>query len=304
MTSLCISRFVAIGKPPRPVARRKQRNKRCRIDSPGSNSDDETVCSVVSIRKGHSSVGNSESDDGDINTKAFTLPKQKKSQQDPEHVTCPLNSGPSSSGWLSKPHTKLQQFAFQKTKHHRKNQTEKSMSNLESSEISNQEDPGLSTPVIFDSDSVLCVEGTHDSVGIDSIQSLSMESKAPLCEETETESQKECITQSSTTSSTVAHPQGRTSGPTTGGESPTLTLEELEDACSDDSRCYDSDDGYSYKQRKAILEFLDQSTLEEMCNMPNCSITKAKLLEKHRPFASWDALVSEMVMFLCVHVCV
>lgn len=51
------------------------------------------------------------------------------------------------------------------------------------------------------------------------------------------------------------------------------------------------DDDFSDNQKVAILEFVNSSTPDEMCDVPGCSVTKTKLLVKYRPFETWDSLV-------------
>lgn len=71
-------------------------------------------------------------------------------------------------------------------------------------------------------------------------------------------------------------------------------LEELERNCQEEEGSaaeYDSDEGYSERQKKTILELLNSCTEEEACNVPGCSISKAKLIMKRRPFESWEHLV-------------
>ena len=62
--------------------------------------------------------------------------------------------------------------------------------------------------------------------------------------------------------------------------------EELE--MSDSSS--ESDD-YTITQKRLILEFLNGCSQEEMCNIPGCSLTKAKQLTDLRPFNNWTQLV-------------
>lgn len=64
------------------------------------------------------------------------------------------------------------------------------------------------------------------------------------------------------------------------------TLMEEDGDCSSDS-----EDDYSDKQKEAILEFLNDSSQDELCDVPGCSLTKAKLLVKHRPFDKWEDVV-------------
>ena len=70
-----------------------------------------------------------------------------------------------------------------------------------------------------------------------------------------------------------------------------VDLEELEKNYSENSSDYDSEDDYSPRQKEAILNLLNSCTEEEVCGVPGCSITKARLIVSYRPFESWDNLV-------------
>lgn len=86
-------------------------------------------------------------------------------------------------------------------------------------------------------------------------------------------------------------------------------LENVESSC--ESECED----YSDKQKKVVLSFLNESSLDELCNIPGCSLGKAKLLSNVKPFEGWDELVSDdkyllfqlnvpSTPFLCFSLCV
>lgn len=258
--------------------------KRCRIDSQES-SKDESAYSILDTTKPCSTANilisseeDSENDESGVkyNTKKCTVLEKQTSKS-----KCGIStseSRPSSSGWLCKPRSsisKLQQFAFQRTDRHNKKENETDTKHPEAPRYSTQEDTECFEQVKPDTDPVLCAQDIED----DSTPPLSVENKTLQCEMTQVELQMSCGT---------PEPQIELS--------PKPTLEELEDACSENSDCYDSDEGYSYRQRKAILEFLNKSTLEEICIMPSCSATKAKLLVKHQPYDNWDVLVCEMLM--------
>ena len=51
------------------------------------------------------------------------------------------------------------------------------------------------------------------------------------------------------------------------------------------------DDDFSDNQKVAILDFVNNSTPDEMCDIPGFSVTKTKLLVKYRPFETWNSLV-------------
>ena len=60
----------------------------------------------------------------------------------------------------------------------------------------------------------------------------------------------------------------------------------------DDESLSESEDDYSDKQKEVIMEFLNSSSQEELCDIPGCSMTKAKLLAQHLPVDKWEDLVS------------
>ena len=60
----------------------------------------------------------------------------------------------------------------------------------------------------------------------------------------------------------------------------------------DDDSLSESEDDYSDKQKEVIMEFLNNSSQEELCDIPGCSVTKAKLLAQHLPVDKWEDLVS------------
>lgn len=59
----------------------------------------------------------------------------------------------------------------------------------------------------------------------------------------------------------------------------------------DDNSIDDSQDDYSEKQKKDILGYFNGSSRDELCDIPGCSLTKAKLLVKHLPAVKWEDLV-------------
>ena len=72
----------------------------------------------------------------------------------------------------------------------------------------------------------------------------------------------------------------------------TADLEELErNFEEEDCSGLDSDEGYSDKQKQSILEFLNSCTEEEACDMPGCSVTKARRIVSLQPFDCWEDLV-------------
>ena len=72
----------------------------------------------------------------------------------------------------------------------------------------------------------------------------------------------------------------------------TVDLEELERNFEEgDCSGLDSDEGYSDKQKRSILEFLNSCTEEEACDMPGCSVTKARRIVSLQPFDCWEELV-------------
>lgn len=60
----------------------------------------------------------------------------------------------------------------------------------------------------------------------------------------------------------------------------------------DEDSLSESEDDYSDKQKEVIMEFLNNSSQEELCDIPGCSMTKAKLLAQHLPVDKWEDLVS------------
>ena len=59
----------------------------------------------------------------------------------------------------------------------------------------------------------------------------------------------------------------------------TADVVELTDSYRDEySGSESEEDGYSVKQKKSILKFMNDSSLDELCDIPRCSLTKAKLI--------------------------
>ena len=77
----------------------------------------------------------------------------------------------------------------------------------------------------------------------------------------------------------------------------TPNILECLDSLSESDVNSESDDDYSDGQKVAILEFLNESSLEQLCDVPGCSLTKAKLLNNLRPFQSWDQMVGDARLF-------
>ncbi len=53
------------------------------------------------------------------------------------------------------------------------------------------------------------------------------------------------------------------------------------------------DDGFTARQKRSILQFLNEASLEELSSIPGCSVNKAALVDKSKPFQNWGHLVSE-----------
>lgn len=90
---------------------------------------------------------------------------------------------------------------------------------------------------------------------------------------------------------TTVHPSpstnaGRSQSVLSGVGSGDDTLTEEDDDC-----LTDDEEDYSDQKKKAIMVFLNGSSQEELCDIPGCSKTKAKLLVKHLPFDKWEDLV-------------
>lgn len=60
---------------------------------------------------------------------------------------------------------------------------------------------------------------------------------------------------------------------------------------NDDDSVTESEDDYSDEQKEVIMEFLNNSSQEELSDIPGCSTTKAKLLSQHLPVDKWQDLV-------------
>ncbi len=76
-----------------------------------------------------------------------------------------------------------------------------------------------------------------------------------------------------------------------------VDLEELERNFREASGDLNSDEeeGYSPRQQRAILEFLNGcSSEEDVCSIPGCSSAKARHIFSHRPFDNWESLVSQV----------
>ena len=59
----------------------------------------------------------------------------------------------------------------------------------------------------------------------------------------------------------------------------TADVVELTDSYRDEySGSESEEDGYSVKQKKSILKFMNDSSLDELCDIPRCSVTKVKLI--------------------------
>ena len=76
----------------------------------------------------------------------------------------------------------------------------------------------------------------------------------------------------------------------------TFSQQSLEDTPTDsDDNCFiESEDDYSDEQKKAILDLVNNGSQEELCAVPGCSLTKAKLLIEQVPVDQWDDLVNEL----------
>ena len=95
-------------------------------------------------------------------------------------------------------------------------------------------------------------------------------------------------------------------------------LQDLEDVeeeleSSSDSSGSDSEE-YTDSKKQSVLEFLNKRDQEELCDIPGCSLSKAKLLTQLRPFQDWSQLVSKAEyscpiyfllgnMYVCLFVC-
>ena len=81
--------------------------------------------------------------------------------------------------------------------------------------------------------------------------------------------------------------------PQTAPPPPPSTNDESLDSTEEEGSCLtDSEDDFSDKQKEAILKFLNGSSEGELCEIPGCSLTKAKLLVQHLPLDKWEHLVS------------
>lgn len=58
----------------------------------------------------------------------------------------------------------------------------------------------------------------------------------------------------------------------------------------EDSSDTDEED-YSLREKKSVLDFLNGCGQEELCDIPGCTITKAKMLTPLLPFKNWETLV-------------
>ena len=67
--------------------------------------------------------------------------------------------------------------------------------------------------------------------------------------------------------------------------------EEVEEEVEEEEE--EEEENYTPSQRRAILEFLNSCSLEEVRSVPRCPKAKAKLLLSHRHFQDWDSLVME-----------
>lgn len=75
--------------------------------------------------------------------------------------------------------------------------------------------------------------------------------------------------------------------------SPSVDLEEVEKGHAESDEGSECED-YSPGQRKSVLDFLNGCGLEDLRDIPKCSDVRAKVLDKLRPFETWQALVSEI----------
>lgn len=84
--------------------------------------------------------------------------------------------------------------------------------------------------------------------------------------------------------------------------------EQLEELDKLEGGLLESDDGgsdledYTPRQRQSVLEFLNERSLEEMCDIPGCSLVRGKLLTELRPFEDWSALVYYTCLSVCLSV--
>lgn len=51
------------------------------------------------------------------------------------------------------------------------------------------------------------------------------------------------------------------------------------------------EDCYTPEQKRSVLSFLNDSGLEELCDIPGCSVNKSKMIIQLRPFLDWSSLV-------------
>lgn len=81
---------------------------------------------------------------------------------------------------------------------------------------------------------------------------------------------------------------------------PSDTNDESLDSTEEVGSCLTNlENEFSDEQKKAILKFLNCSSEDELCNVPGCSLTKAKLLIQYLPLNEWEDLVSIQSLSVC-----
>ena len=92
---------------------------------------------------------------------------------------------------------------------------------------------------------------------------------------------------------TASSCSGNLLSPRTAPQSSSSTKDESPDSIEKVGSCLtDLENEFSDKQKEAILKFLNNSSEDELCDIPGCSLTKAKLLIQHLPLSKWEDLVS------------
>ena len=173
-------------------------------------------------------------------------------------------SSPKSSGWLSSSRSKLQTFAFQKKNRNAPSAIQSPLSEAEDELVTQRSRGNRRKKVICisDSDSGDCASplpgNTHSPPHSPHLHPPPFHSPPP--------------------------------SPRQGNMDNDPAL--IEADCEEYSDLDSDEEDYSDGQKAAILDFINTSSLDELCGVPGCSLTKARMVDKLRPFETWDHLVS------------
>ena len=197
---------------------------------------------------------------------------------------------PRSSSWLSARYMKLQELALKK----RKGKSQRAdFTDSESDSLPNGSNHTCSTRDTTEdksSDSELQSSKSTDSdcFIVDSRNtSVQERERAPSLHVSPSTSQI------APKSSRITQFYGRSSSKATKSFGKPISEEKDLEAMENEMESFSSseDEDYTAKEKDKILEFLNGCEQEEMCDIPNCSLARARTLVSLRPFEDWSVLV-------------